>query len=95
VALKEGDGNLVSYVDLHTKGPLVVIFFQGNWCAYDNATLCMIRKYTPYFKARGATVIAISPQTVKASAKTIKEAGLNFTVLSDTNSEYTQLCNIA
>jgi peroxiredoxin len=93
--LPDSNGNLVSSVDLRAKGPLVVMFFRGNWCAYCDATLRMIRKYTPHFKARGATVVAISPQTVEASANFVKEAGLNFPVLSDTNSQYAQLCNIA
>jgi peroxiredoxin len=93
--LPDSNGNLVSSVDLRAKGPLVVVFFRGDWCAYCNATLRMIRKYTPHFKARGATVVAISPQTVEASANFVKEAGLDFPVLSDTNSQYAQLCNIA
>jgi peroxiredoxin len=93
--LPDSNGNMVSSVDLRAKGPLVVIFFRGNWCPYCDATLRMVRKYTPHFKARGATVVAISPQTVEESAKIVKDAGLNFPVLSDINSEYAQLCNIA
>jgi peroxiredoxin len=93
--LPDSNGNLVSSVDLRAKGPLVVMFFRGNWCPYCDATLRMVRKYTPHFKARGATVIAISPQTVEESAKIVKNAGLNFPILSDINSEYAQLCNIA
>ena len=93
--LPDGNGNLVSSVDLRAKGPLVVVFFRGNWCAFCNATLRMIRKYTPHFKARNATVVAISPLSIEETAKTIKENGLNFPVLSDTNSEYSQLLNIA
>ena len=54
-----------------------------------------MRKYSPHFKARNATVVAISPLSVEETAKTAKENGLNFPVLSDTNSEYSQLLNIA
>jgi peroxiredoxin len=106
LALKEGDtapdfclpdanGELVSSVDLRARGPIVVVFFRGNWCPFCNATLRMIRKYTPYFKGRNATIVAISPLSVEETAKTVKENGLNFPVLSDTNSEYSQLLNIA
>jgi peroxiredoxin len=106
LALKEGDvapdfclsdteGYMVSSVDLRASGPLVVTFFRGNWCPFCDSTLRMLRKYAPYFKARGATLIAISPQTPDVSAKIVAEAGLNFPVLSDTNSEFAQACNIA
>lgn len=55
----------------------------------------MIRKYSPHFKARAATVVAISPQTVERTKEIQKSAGLNFPVLSDVFSEYAQLLNIA
>jgi peroxiredoxin len=93
--LPDQDGNLISSVDLRAKGPIVVIFFRGQWCSYCNATLRMIRKYTAHFKARGATVVAISPQTIDQSKVTRNNAGLTFPVLSDQGSEYSQLLNIA
>jgi peroxiredoxin len=105
-ALKEGDvapdfvlpnqdGKMVSSIDLRAKGPIVIIFFRGNWCTYCNATLRMIRKYSPHFKARGATVVAISPQTIERNKEIQKSAGLNFPILSDVSCEYAQLLNIA
>ncbi len=93
--LPDQDGNMVSSVDLRAKGPIVVIFFRGNWCVYCDATLRMIRKYTPHFKARGASVVAISPQTVEHCKAIQKKAGLTFPVLSDVSSEYSQLLHIA
>lgn len=106
LALKEGDalpdfclpdsnGNLISSVDLRERGPIVITFFRGSFCSYCQSTLKMIRKYNPYFAARGATVVAISGQTQEESAKLVKDAGLNFHVLSDVHHEYAQLCNIA
>ena len=106
LALKEGDvapdfllpdtdGNMVNSVDLRAKGPLVVIFFRGSWCPYCDVMLRMVRKYTPHFAARGATVVAISPQTVENNQKLAKEAGLTFPILADDHSLYAQSCNIA
>jgi peroxiredoxin len=93
--LPDANGEMVSSVDLCSRGPLVVVFFRGNWCSFCNATLRMIRKYSPHLKARNATIVAISPLSVEETAKAVKENGLNFPVLSDTNSEYSQLLNIA
>ncbi len=94
-ALPDHEGNMVSSADLLTKGPLVVVFFRGNWCGYCDTTLRVLRRYTPHIRARGATIVAISPQTVEKSASLVKDAGLDFSVVSDLNSEYSQLCNIA
>jgi peroxiredoxin len=105
--LKEGDvapdfclpntnNELVSSIDLRAQGPLVVIFFRGKWCPYDiDALLPMIRKYTPHFQARGATVVAISSLTVEKNQELAEEVGLTFPVLSDDHCEYAQSCNIA
>lgn len=93
--LPDQDGNMISSVDLRAKGPLVIVFFRGNWCPYCNATLRMIRKYAPHFKARGATVVAISPLTRERTKEIQKSAGLNFPVLSDAGCEFAQLLNIA
>jgi peroxiredoxin len=94
-SLPDADGNLVSLVDLRVQGPVVITFFRGSWCPYCNRTLRMIRKYYPHFKARGATVVAISPQTVEETEKMSKEENLTFHMLSDAYSEYAQTCNIA
>jgi peroxiredoxin len=93
--LPDTDGNMVNSVDLRAKGPLVVIFFRGSWCPYCNVMLRMIRKYTPHFEARGATVVAISPQTVENNQTLAKEVGITFPILADDHSLYAQSCNIA
>ena len=106
MSLKEGDfapdfllpdinGQLVSSVDLRSKGPIVVIFFRGGWCEYCNTTLRMIRRYAPHFQARGASIVAISPQTVEHNKETAKQAGLSFPILTDDRNAYAQECHIA
>jgi len=42
-----------------------------------------LQKHLPEFKALGASLIGISPQTPDSSAETIDEWGLTFEVLSD------------
>lgn len=93
--LPDENGNMVSSVDLRQRGPVVLVFFRGNWCPYCNATLRMIRKYTPHFKARGATIVAISPQTIEQSKQAVVEGGLNFPVLSDVGNIQSQAMKIA
>ena len=106
LSLKEGDlapdfllpdtsGQMVSSVDLRAKGPIVVIFFRGGWCDFCQTTLRMIRRYTPMFEARGATVVGISPQTIEYNEETAKKAGLSFPILADDHNEYAQECHLA
>ena len=56
--------------------------------------LRMIRKYYPHFQARGATVVAISPQSVEANRKLQEDIGLDFPILSDTHCQYAKMYNI-
>lgn len=94
-ALPDQDGKIVSSVDLRAKGPIVVIFFRGRWCAYCNSTLKNMRKYSPHLRARGATIVAISPNTVEVSKAIKNDSGVNFSLLSDLGNEYAQLLKIA
>jgi peroxiredoxin len=93
--LPDGEGRLISSVDLRQDRPLVVTFFRGGWCSYCNLTLRMIRDFLPQFKARGAAVVAISPMTVEQTQLMVQKASLNFPVLSDERSEFAQTLNIA
>lgn len=94
-SLVDQTGNAVSSVDLRLQGPLVVTFFRGGWCPMCSASLRMISRYKSQFKARGATVVAISPQTLDATKNTAEKLDLNIYLLSDEGSEYAQACNIA
>jgi peroxiredoxin len=89
------DGTTMDLNDLLARGPVVINFIRGGWCGYCNLQMRMIRKYVPHFEARGATVIAISPETVGKSRAMAKEGGLTFPILYDSYSELAQECNIA
>lgn len=85
-ALEDADGNTVSSAELLTQGPLIVSFYRGVWCPYCNAELQALEAARPDFEARGARVVAISPQTKNNSRKSQRDNGLGFPILSDTQS---------
>jgi peroxiredoxin len=81
--LKDQDGNVVSSADLLAQGPLVVTFYRGVWCPYCNMDLQAIQETLPEIAARGAKVVAISPQTAPNSRKSARQNKLAFPILSD------------
>ena len=85
--LPDGDGMMWRSADLLRNGPLVVVFYRGRWCAYCNAQLAALQRIHKEIAARGASLVAISPQTVKHSYMTRDMHGLRFLVLSDAGNQ--------
>jgi peroxiredoxin len=85
-ALKDPGGNVVSSSELLAKGPLVVSFYRGVWCPYCNLELRALQAALPDIEERGASVVAISPQTAPNSRKSQRDNNLTFPILSDEKS---------
>jgi peroxiredoxin len=84
--LKDPDGHLVSSTELLAKGPLVISFYRGVWCPYCNLELQALQAASAQIEARGAGVVAISPQTGSNSRKSQRDNKLSFPILSDEKS---------
>jgi peroxiredoxin len=85
--LGDPDGKPVSSRELLAKGPLVVSFYRGVWCPYCNLELQALQAALPEIVARGASLVAISPQTAPNSRKSQRDNQLDFPILSDARSE--------
>ena len=85
--LLDPDGKPVSSRELLTKGPLVLSFYRGVWCPYCNLELQALQQALPEITARGASLVAISPQTAPNSRKSQRDNKLGFPILSDVKSE--------
>jgi peroxiredoxin len=81
--LKDADGVEISSAALLAQGPLVVTFYRGVWCPYCNMDLHAIQAALPELEARGAKLVAISPQTAPNSRRSQRENNLGFPILSD------------
>lgn len=73
----------VNLKDLRKKGPVVVVFYRGNWCPYCNKELKRFQDSLNLITERGAQVIAISPEGAEGVSKTIEKTGVVFPILSD------------
>jgi peroxiredoxin len=85
--LNDPDGHPVSSRELLAKGPLVISFYRGVWCPYCNLELRALQQALPQIAARGANLVAISPQTAPNSRKSQRDNKLEFPILSDEQSK--------
>lgn len=85
--LQDQNGNDVSSEELLRQGPLVVTFYRGVWCPYCNLELQALNEALPEIEARGAKLVAISPQLPVNSRKAVRVNSLNFPVLADTHND--------
>ena len=82
-ALPDPDGKIVSSDDLLARGPLVLTFYRGAWCPYCSLDLQALEEARMEIEARGATLVAISPQTAANSRKARTQNKLGFLILGD------------
>jgi peroxiredoxin len=83
LTLSDALGRPVALAPLWQRGPLVVLFYRGGWCPYCNLELRAWQQRLPELKQRGASLLAISPQTPDNSLSTAQKNELAFPVLSD------------
>ncbi|NQT87280.1 AhpC/TSA family protein [bacterium] len=85
-ALPNALGKTVRLSEELRKGPVVLAFYRGAWCPYCNLELRALRESLPAFEARGATLIAVTPQKPGKSREEIEKEGYAFEILSDLDS---------
>ncbi|TXH74001.1 peroxiredoxin-like family protein [Thiobacillus sp.] len=83
-------GEPVHLYDALKNGPVVLVFYRGAWCPYCNLHLRALRERLPQFKALGAQLIAVTPQTPDKSLEQFKAEPREFDVLSDLDSSVMQ-----
>jgi peroxiredoxin len=85
--LPDQRGDQISLAELWRDGPLVLIFYRGEWCPYCNLQLRTFQAHVEEFAERGAQLVAISPQTPDHSMSMAEKNSLGFYVLSDVGAE--------
>lgn len=76
-------GKLVRSSDLLALGPLILKFFRGRWDPYCMTELETWQSLYPEVRARGALLVAISPQLPRQNDFTVQRHNLTFPLLSD------------
>ena len=82
--LQDHDGKVIRSSDLLAHGRLVLWFIRGRWCPFCVGQMEAMNLIVPEIEQAGATLAAISPQTVKQSFFMHDQHKLRFPLLSDT-----------
>ncbi|MGW2565992.1 peroxiredoxin-like family protein [Streptomyces sp. NPDC001537] len=85
-SLPTATGQTVSLDSLLTDGPVVLTFYRGAWCPYCNIALRSLQHHHEAITARGARLVAVSPQVPDESLTLTEKHALAFDVLSDIGS---------
>jgi peroxiredoxin len=77
------NGKKVSLKDALEKGPVVLVFYRGQWCPYCNKQLKKLEDSMSLVSAKGATIIAITPETAENISKTVEKTKATYPILHD------------
>ena len=80
---KDQSGIEVNLKDLRKKGPVVIVFYRGNWCPYCNRYLKKLEDSLQFIKEKGARLVAITPEKQEGIEKTIEKTNASFPILHD------------
>ncbi|MGI5427345.1 peroxiredoxin-like family protein [Streptomyces sp. CA-179760] len=86
-SLPSATGQTLSLDALLAEGPVVLTFYRGAWCPYCNIALRSLQQHHDVITARGARLVAVSPQIPDESLPLTEKHGLAFDVLSDIGSD--------
>lgn len=75
--------SLFSLNDALKKGPVVIIFYRGQWCPFCNKHLSLIQDSLEFIYEKGAQVIAISPEKTEYLVKMSEKTDAKFNLLYD------------
>jgi len=78
------EGNDVSLASLLEKGPAILMFYRGQWCPVCNRHLNAFQDSVQLLLAKGASVIAIAPETTENAQKTLENTKVKFPIIPDT-----------
>jgi peroxiredoxin len=81
--LQDHDGKTITSSGLLTRGRLVLCFIRGRWCPFCVSQMEAMNLILPEIAQAGATLAAISPQTVQQSFFMRDQHKLRFPLLSD------------
>jgi len=83
IRLQNAAGTTTHIQSILKDHKIVLAFYRGAWCPYCNLELRALENVLDQIEAKGAKLIAISPQTPDNTLTTTEKNELTFEVLSD------------
>jgi peroxiredoxin len=75
--------------------PALLIFYRGGWCPYCNTQLASLRTAEPELIAMGYEVLFMSTDRPELLYSSLKEPGINYTLLSDAKVQAAEAFGVA
>ena len=85
--LRDQGGALVRSTDLLSRRLLVLCFIRGRWCPFCVGQMEAMNTMVPELERLGASLVAISPQTMHQSFLMADQHKLGFPLLSDSGNQ--------
>ena len=82
-SLPDSTGDMCDIAERLQKGPLILSFYRGRWCPYCNLELRAYDDVMDDIEELGASLVAVSPQTLDHARKTARMNDLEYDLLSD------------
>lgn len=79
----DDQGSPVTLSEALERGPVVLIFYRGQWCPVCNKHLSAFQDSLDLLTAAGVQVIAISPEKPDLLSKTREKTDVTYTLLYD------------
>lgn len=76
-------GEQVTLIEELAKGPVLLVFYRGQWCPYCNRHLSNLQDSLGLLAAKGIRVFAISPEKPEFLQKMQEKTKATFTFLYD------------
>lgn len=93
--MSDQNGKLVSLDALLARGPVVVAFLRGHWCPYCQTTAVALSEIADVAANKGASIVAISPESRKYSQRLSADSSNRFPILTDVDNGYALALNLA
>jgi peroxiredoxin len=91
---KASDGSSFNLEKATKNGAVIILFYRGYWCPYCNKQLKELNDSLATLQAKGATVVAITPENMEGVSKTINKTKATFTFISDTTNAILKLYGV-
>jgi peroxiredoxin len=75
----------ISLKDQLKEGPVVLVFYRGQWCPHCNRHMSSIQDSLQMILDAGASIIAITPEKGEKIEKTVEKSGATFSIVYDEN----------
>lgn len=75
----------ISLKDRLQNGPVIVVFYRGQWCPHCNRHMSNIQDSLQMILDAGVSVIAITPEKGEKIEKTVQKTGATFSIIYDEN----------